>query len=89
MTDYDLPNNYIENPEALLRKKLSRATSSSAIPPIDKLVTLAPSTTPTMAKTLRDYSVPAVANMLVGSAVNTRNGNFELYTGLITMVHAS
>jgi hypothetical protein len=34
-----------------------------------------------MVKTLRDYSVPAVAN--VPTAVNTRNGNFELRTGLI------
>jgi hypothetical protein len=39
-----------------------------------------------MAKTLRHYSIPAVANVPVGPAVNTDNGDFELRTGLITMV---
>jgi hypothetical protein len=80
MTGHDLLNNCIKNPEALLRKKQSCAASSTT-PPTDKLVTPAPSATPIMAKTIRDYSVPAVAN--VPTAVNTRNGNFELRTGLI------
>ena len=42
-----------------------------------------------MAKTLFDYSTPAVANVLIGPAVNTGAGNFELRTGLITMVQAN
>jgi hypothetical protein len=42
-----------------------------------------------MAKTLRDYSTPDVANVPVGPAVNTENGNFELRTSLIMMVQAS
>jgi hypothetical protein len=86
MTGYDLLNNYIKNLEALLRKKRSRATSSSATPPIDELVTPVPSATPIMSKTLHDYSIPVVANVPVGLAINTGNGNFELYTSLITMV---
>ena len=86
MTGYDLPNNYIKNPEALLRKKQSHAASSSATPPTDELVTHAPSATSIMAKTLCDYSVPAVANMPVGPAINTSDGNFELHTSLITIM---
>ena len=86
MTGYDLSNNYIENPEALLRKNRSRATSSSATPPTDELVIPTPSATPIMAKTLRNYFVPAVANMRIGPSINTGNGNFELCTGLIMMV---
>jgi hypothetical protein len=39
-----------------------------------------------MAKALCDYSIPAVANMPVGLAVNTGDRNFELRTGLIKMV---
>jgi hypothetical protein len=74
--------------EALLRKKWSCVASSSATPPIDEL-TPAPSATPIMAKTLHDYSIPALANVLVGLAVNTGNGDFELCSGLITMVQAS
>jgi hypothetical protein len=89
MTGYDLPNNYIENPEALLRKKHSRATSSSATPPTVEPVTLAPSATPSMAKTLRDYSTPVIANMPVGPAINVGKGNFELHTSLIMMVQAN
>jgi hypothetical protein len=42
-----------------------------------------------MAKTLRDYCTLAVANTLVGPAVNIGDGNFELHTGLITMVQAN
>jgi len=42
-----------------------------------------------MARSLRDYSTPTVANVLVGPAVNTGNGNFELRTGLLTMVQAN
>ena len=86
MTGFDLSNNYPKDPEELLRKKWSCAASSSATPLIDELVTPAPSATLVMVKTLRDYSVPAVASVPVGLAVNTRNGNFELRTGLIMMV---
>ena len=88
MTGYDLSNNYIENLEALLRKNRSRAASSYATPSIDELVTPAPSATPIMAKTLHDYSIPTISNMPIRPAVNTRNTNFELRTGLITMVQA-
>ena len=42
-----------------------------------------------MAKSLHDYSTPTVANVPIGLAVNVWNRNFELHTGLITMVQAS
>ena len=89
MTGYILPKNYIENPEALLRKKRSRAVSSSATPPTVEPVNPAPSATPSMVKTLHDYSTPAVANVPIGPAVNTGARNFKLRTGLITMVQAN
>ena len=40
-------------------------------------------------KTLREFSVPAVTNVATGPAVDTAGKNFELRTGLITMVQAS
>jgi len=46
----------------------------------------APSVSTTMARSLCNYSTPAVANVPVGPAVNTGNENFELRTGLLTMV---
>ena len=89
MTGFDLPNNYTANPVALLRKNMSHAASSSTTPSIDELVTPALSAIPIMAKTLRNYSILAVANMPIGPAINTRNGNFKLCTGLIMMVQAN
>jgi hypothetical protein len=72
MTGHNLPENYTDNPEALLRKNRSRASSSSATPSVVELVTSGPSTTIIMAKSLRDYSTPVVANVPVGPVVNTR-----------------
>ena len=89
MSSFDLLNNYTKDLEALLRKKWSCATSSSATPPTDKLVTPAPSATPSMAKTLYDYSIPAIANVPIGPTVNIGDGNFELCTGLVMMVQAN
>ena len=86
MSGFILPENYIDNPEALLRKNRSRTTSSSAAPPASEPVTPAPSVTTAMAKSLHANSTPAVANVPVGPAVNTGPRNFELWTGLILMV---
>jgi hypothetical protein len=86
MSGFDLPDNYIENSEALLRKSWSCAASSSATPPASEPVIPTPSATTAMAKTLRDYSTPAVANV---TAVNMGARNFELCTALITMVQAN
>ena len=82
MSGFDLPNNYTDNPEAHLRKSRSHTASSSATPPAVEPITPIPSATTIMAKSLRDYSTPAVANMLVGPAVIMGARNFELRTGL-------
>ena len=89
MSGFNLPANFNSNPKALLRKKRTRAVSSSATPPTVEPITPAPSVSTTMARSLRDYSTPTVANVPVGPAVNTRNGNFELHTGLLTVVQAN
>ena len=89
MIGFVLLKNYIDNPEVLLRKNRSCLASSFATPPTSEPVTPAPSATTAMAKSLRDYSTPAVANVPVGPAVNTGIGNFVLWTSLITMVQAN
>ena len=87
MTDFSLPKNFIQNPEALLRKNRSRTSSSSATPPTNKPVASAPSELVEMAqKSLCEFSIPAVANVPTGPVVNVADKNFELRTGLITMV---
>ena len=89
MTGFVWPENYIDNLEVLLRKNRSHTASSSATPPAVGPVTPAPSATPIMAKSLYNYSIPAVANVPVGPAVNTGARNFKLHTGLIMMVLAN
>jgi hypothetical protein len=78
MSGFDLPNSYTDNTEALLRKNRSHTTSSSATPPVVKLVTPVPSATSEMAKSLRDYSTTVVANVAVGPTANMGTRNFEL-----------
>ena len=89
MISFSLLNNYIDYPKALLRKSRSRTTSSFASLPVVELVTPVPSATTAMAKSLHDYSTPAVANVPVGTAVNMGIRNFDLWTSLIMMVQAS
>jgi len=85
----DMSNNFINNPETLLRKNRSRTASSSTTPSTNKPFAPASSDTIIMAKSLRNYSTPAIANMPVGPAVNIGNGNFKLRIGLIKMIQAS
>jgi hypothetical protein len=59
-------------------KQASFGASTHNTPLVVKPVTSIPSATIVMAKSLRDYSTPVVANVLVGPTVNTRTGNFEL-----------
>ena len=89
MSGFNLLDNYTENPEALLRKKRSHTSSSSATLLASEPITPVPSATTAMAKTLHDYSNPVVANVPVEPAVNTKTGNFKLRTDLITMVQAN
>ena len=90
MSGFDLPDNFTPNPEALLRKKGTRASASSTTPPTTEPLTSVLATTTTMAqKSLREFSILAVASVPTGPAVNLGDKNFKLQTGLITMVQAS
>jgi hypothetical protein len=86
MTGHNLPENYTDILEAVLMKSRSCTASSFATPPTVEPVTTTPSATTAMAKFLCDYSTLAIANVLIGLAVNTGTRNFELCTGLITIV---
>ena len=91
MPGFSLPENYISDPEALLRTRRSRTVSSSATPPTSEPAGTTPTPNELMAaeKTLREFSVPTVTNVATDPAVDTAGKNFELRTGLITMVQAS
>ena len=85
MTGYNLPNNYTDNPEALLMKSWSHTASFATLPAVEP-VSPTPSATTAMVKSLHDYFNPAVASVPGGPAINMGTENFELRTGLITMV---
>ena len=89
MTGFVLPENFTNDPEALLRTRRSRTVSSSATQPTEQPAGSAPTQPKIMAKSLREFSVPAVTNVATGPAVDKAGKNFELHTGLITMVQAS
>jgi len=89
MSSFNLPANFYSDPETLLRKRTVRTVSSSATQPASESTVPAPTTPIAMAKTLDDYSTPAVANMPTGHSVNMGNGSFEIRTDLISMVQAS
>ena len=90
MTSFDLPQNFHFDPESLLRRARAHIVppqiSLSAVDPV-----IASSSAPrAMAqKTLRDYSAPSASQVPTGPEVNTGGENFEIKTGLITMVQAS
>ena len=87
MSGFDLPNNFVLDLEALLRKKGSHASTSSTTLPTTEPLTPIPAAIITMAqKSLREFSVPAISNAPIGPVVNIRDKNFELRTKIITMV---
>ena len=89
MTAFVLPTNFIDNPESLLRKVQPHVVPLSVTLPATEPVIPTPSAPNTMAeKTLREFSVPAVTNVPVGPNINVDDVNFEVKSGLITMVHA-
>jgi len=89
MTGFDLPQNFHSDAESLLRRTracpVSPWSSHSAAEPV-----IASSSAPrAMAqRTLHDYSALSANQVPTGPEVNTGGENFEIKTGLITMVHA-
>jgi len=99
MNRFDLPNNFFDNLETLIRKTKARlrrkqstsSTSQLANPPKSEDQSTQSLTVEidVMAdKSLHAFSCPTMANICIGSAVDT-NGSFELKTTLINMVQAS
>ena len=89
MTGFNLPQNFHSNLESLLGRVRPRVVppqiSLSAAEPVIQ----APSASQAMAlKTLHDYSTPSANQVPTMPEVNTGGENFEIKTGLITMVQA-
>ena len=90
MTGFDLPQNFMQNPESLLRRVRPRVIPPQRTLSASEPVISAPSASNSMAqKTLRDFSAPSSNNVLVEPDVSTGGENFEIKRCKITMVHAS
>ena len=88
MSGFNLPANYQDNPESLVRRVRSRV-----VPPSPELSSLSNqesvgSSTIMANKTIRDYSAPSNINVKEGPIVAI-DGAFELKPALINMVQAS
>ena len=90
MTGFDLPQNFHSDPESLLRRTRARLVSPRRSLSAADPVIASSSTSQAMAqKTHRDYSAPSANQAPTWPKVNTGGENFEIKTGLITMVQAS
>ena len=90
MTGFDLPQNFHSDPESLLRRTRARLVSPRrSLSAVDPVITSSSSPRAMAQKTLRNYSAPFASQVPTGPEVNTGGENFEIKTGLITMVQAS
>ena len=90
MTGFDLPGNFTEDPESLVRKARIHFGSPRRTRPEGEPASFVQSTSNAMAqKKLREYSAPSADQVLQGPEVAMGTENFEIKTGLITMVQAS
>ena len=90
MTSFNLPQNFHSDPESLSRRTRARLVSPRRSLSAVDLVIASSSTPRAMTqKTLRDYSAPSANQVPTGPEVNTGGENFEIKTGLITIVQAS
>jgi hypothetical protein len=85
----DLLDNFVDNPEALLRKTRSKFKKVSPYVLEDTQVrrSLTPVFEVMVGKTLHEFSAPTTANIWTGPIVNVGEDGFELKPALINMVH--
>ncbi|KAJ1270499.1 hypothetical protein BS78_06G056500 [Paspalum vaginatum] len=90
MTGYDLPENYHNNPESLLRRVHPKTIHGQRQVPRElepSMSTSTPVTTTMAEKTIRKFSTPSSNNVPMGPEVQVGE-NFELKPGVIHMVQA-
>jgi hypothetical protein len=91
MTGFDLPTNYIEDLEALIRRTRAKLKKVSALESKDDQTrqSLIPIFDATADKTLHVFSAPTMANICTGPKVHVGDNGFELKPALINMVQVS
>ena len=89
MTSFDLSTNYVDDPEALLKRTKAKLNKVSALESEDNHIRR--SLTPEFEadKTLREFSAPSMANFSIRPTTNARDNGFKLKLALINMVQSS
>jgi hypothetical protein len=87
----DLPNNFVDNPEALLRKTRSKLkkVSPSVLEDTKVRRSLTLVFEVMASKTLCEFSAPTTANIWTGPTINVGEDGFGLKPALINMVQAN
>ena len=90
MISFDLPTNYVEDPEALIRRSRAKLKKVLALKVENNHIrrSLTPKFEAVANRTLRDFSTPTTANIHTGPIVNVGDNGFELKPALINMVQA-
>ena len=90
MTSFDLPTNYVDDPEALIRTR-AQLKKVLALELEDNQIrqSLTLEFEAIADKTLREFSAPTTANICIGPVINIGDNAFELKPALINMVQAS
>ena len=91
MTSFDLPTNYIDDPEALLKRTKAKLKKVSALELEDnqRRQSLTPEFNAMANRALCEFSAPTTANIRTGPTINVEDNEFELKLALINMVQAS
>ena len=91
MTGLDLSTNYIEDPEALIRRTKTKLKKVLALKSENNHIrqSLTLEFEAVANRTLHDFSAPTTANIRTGPTVNVGDNRFKLKPALINMVQAS
>ena len=91
MIGFNLPTNYVEDPEALIRRTRAKLKKVLALESKDNHIrwSLTPEFEAMANRTLYEFSAPTMANIHTGPIVNVGDIRFELKPTLINMVQAS
>jgi hypothetical protein len=87
----NLPENFVDDPEALLKKTRAKVKNILALELEDQRIrrSLTPEFEAMAQKSLREFSAPTTTNIHIGPEVNVGDNRFELKPALITMVQAN
>ena len=88
MTVFDLPTNYVEDPEALFRRTEAKLKKVLDVESEDNQTrrSLTPVFEAIADKTLHEFSAPTTANIYTRPAINIGDNPFELKLALINIV---